>query len=413
MLRQFAKDRKGSTTLVFALAIPVFLGGIVMAVEVGHWHQNKSRLQNMADNAAIAAAREIRILADRADAQLTAQGDAFENGFDFSIGKITAHNPPISGNYVGKKGVEIILEQDQPLYLGKYFLDQQITHKIRATALILDGVPACVLALSPDASPGLKISGSAQIDITGCSAHSNSYATGAMEMSGSASFTADCASAIGTILGEEDMNLTACSGAEEHALQMSDPYSDLSVPAGVAAMPCIKPKKKSKSVETLASGRYCKSISTNGTYVLEDGGTFIFDGADLSLQSSASVLTGKNVTLIFMNGGLFNNINGGLINLSAKTSGEYSGVVMYADRDTTPIGSNMTLNGNQTSTIEGVLYFPTIDLKLNGASSSTSDCTHVIAYTVEFTGNTKLTNTNCAGVGTSEIGGADGVALFE
>ena len=413
MLRQYLSDRSGSTTLVFALSIPLFLGGIVMAVEVGHWQQNKSRLQNIADNAAIAAAREVRVLSDDADAQTTAEGDAFENGLNFSKGTLVAHNPPISGKYVGRDGVEVVIEQNQDLYFSRYFLKRQVRHEVRATALVLEGIPACVLSLSPTAAPGIKISGSSDIDITGCSAHSNSYASGAMEMSGSSSFTADCASAIGTILGADQMNLTQCLGAEEYALQMDDPYADVSVPADVNAMPCEKASGPKKGVMSLVPGRYCKSISTNGEIALATGGTYIFDNAELALQSGSAKLTGTNVTLIFMNGGTFKNINGGLVNISAKTTGEYAGIAMYMDRDTTPIGTNLTINGNQNSTVEGVYYFPTVDLKINGSSTSTSDCTHIIAYTVEFTGDAFLANTNCEGVGTSEIGGASGVALFE
>ena len=413
MLRQYFTDEKGATALVFSLAAPVLIGGVIMAVEVGHWHQKQSSLQTIADNAAIAAAREIKTLKEKANVKTTAEGDAFENGFDFSLGTVTAYSPPVSGDFVGKDGVQIMVEQNQPLYFGKYFIDRQITHKVSATALIIDGIPACVLSLSPDASPGIKISGSANVDITGCSAHSNSYATGAMEMGGSASFTADCASAIGTILGEEQMNLTACSGAQANSLPMDDPYADLTVPANVAAMPCQKLQKTGKKSIHLPSGRYCKTVSYNNAITLDDGGTYIFDASDLTLQSNAASLTGTNVTLIFMNGGLFRNVNGGLINLTAKTSGDYAGVLMYVDRDTTPVGTNLTFNGNQNSTMEGVLYFPTVDLKIDGASTTTSECTHVIGYTVEFTGNAKLANTNCEGVGTTEIGGVSGIALFE
>jgi len=232
-------------------------------------------------------------------------------------------------------------------------------------------------------------------------------------MSGSAAFTADCASAIGTILGEDQMNLTACSSAQENSLQMDDPYEHVEVPAGVSAMPCEKVNTSKKGAVTMPAGRYCKSVSTNGELLLEDGGTYIFDGADLSLQSSSAKMTGTNVTLIFMNSGLFKNINGGLINLSAKTTGDYAGIVFYMDRHTTPLGTNLTINGNQNSTVEGVYYMPTVDLKINGSSTATSDCTHIIAYTVEFTGNAFLANTACEGVGTSEIGGTNGVALFE
>src|SRR4051812_9640370 len=60
-LKRCRADRRGSTALTFALATPVLLGAVALAVDYSNLSLRKTRLQEVADTAALAGARELRL----------------------------------------------------------------------------------------------------------------------------------------------------------------------------------------------------------------------------------------------------------------------------------------------------------------------------------------------------------------
>src|SRR4051812_20959254 len=60
-LRRCVADRRGSTALTFALAGPVLLGAVALSVDYSNLSLRKSRLQELADSAALSGARELRL----------------------------------------------------------------------------------------------------------------------------------------------------------------------------------------------------------------------------------------------------------------------------------------------------------------------------------------------------------------
>ena len=418
-LKRFRRDQSGAVAIAFVLALPLFIGAIAMAVEVGYWRQNNAQLQSAADMAAIAGARELVMTKQGSAVQLASIGEAYENGFDLANGTYQVFSPPQTGTHAGKNGVEIVLNLKQDRYFTSIFSNAAITHSVRAVALLVNGDPPCVLSLHPTASQSIKVSGSSQVNMESCAVHSNSTASDSLTMSGSGSLTTSCAYSSGGITNPEDITLTDCGAVGVNQPSMDDPYADVDVPDDVDTMPCTSPISTGSWSITVTPGLYSldcnnKKDLTTKDIVLEDGGTFIFDGIDLEVTSSTGSLVGSGVTLIFMNGATFKNNNGGVIDISAKTTGEYAGILFYGDRDTSDPNQVVKINGNQNAKMEGVFYFPVQDVRFNGGATSTSDCTHIVASTVEFTGNAKLSNVGCEALGTKGIGGASGsVALVQ
>lgn len=54
MFRKLLKDRTGAMAVVIAASLPVFLGGVALAVDVAQWTLAKRTLQRQADSAALA-----------------------------------------------------------------------------------------------------------------------------------------------------------------------------------------------------------------------------------------------------------------------------------------------------------------------------------------------------------------------
>ena len=96
--------------------------------------------------------------------------------------------------------------------------------------------------------------------------------------------------------------------------------------------------------------------------------------------------------------------NSSSITLSAPTSGSTAGIVLFQDPNAPTSGSD-TFAGGAVVALTGAVYFPNQALYFSNGTSSTSSCTQLIAWRVNFSGGTTLSNT-CSGTGTVAIGAA-------
>jgi len=150
--------------------------------------------------------------------------------------------------------------------------------------------------------------------------------------------------------------------------------------------------------------RYCGDIGLGGLLELTTKGVYIFDGASIFFKSKGSMKgPPEGVTMIFMNGSIIENTNGGAMEVYAQPDGPYAGVLMYSDRNTSNPNDIIRLNGNQGARFEGALYFPTQKLDFRGGADLVSDCTQIVAYEIEFSGDAALTNRDCGPRGTRSI----------
>ncbi|HXV29445.1 MAG TPA: pilus assembly protein TadG-related protein, partial [Sinorhizobium sp.] len=92
--RAFGADRKGATAIIFAVSLPVLVGGAGLGVEVGYWHLSQRELQTAADLAANAGAVALRGGASDSDVYDVSLREADENGFEPTNGVITVNTPP-------------------------------------------------------------------------------------------------------------------------------------------------------------------------------------------------------------------------------------------------------------------------------------------------------------------------------
>ena len=423
MLKNYLNDEEGAAAFVFAIMIPVLIGGISLAVELGHWNQKKSKLQDLADVTAKAAAYEMMVLGQKAyekdngteKYKLAGKGHAFENGFNFSSGVVSVLSPPPAGKYAGRTDmVEVTLTDKQDLYFAQYIGTKEFNLTTKATAYIVDEAEACILTLSPDKGPSVSIGGSAAVNLTDCAVHANSSAVNAIDVE---DLTAACISSVGGIRTSNE-TVIDCPKVKDYSRTVRDPYADMSVPSNVSSMGCMSKgdiTKINKWDIRVKPGRYCTNLVSNGSIYM-DPGTYYFDDASLITKSQHSLVYGRGVTLVFMNGGRFGGANGGTISVTAPkppTSEPFPAIAFYFDPATTPLDDWMTINGNQQSLIEGVFYAPNTNIKMNGTANSTSKCTQIVSYSAHFTGNAGFTNENCEALGAKQIGGLSGVALVE
>ena len=396
---------------MLAVAFPALVGAFILTMEVGYWFHTKTNLQNTADMAAMAGARQYVTSADVTASKIAVIADAKDNSFDPEVGDLETHIPPISGAYTADAAVQVQIEQEVPTFFVHMFLSDPIFTNVNAVARIGSATEeACVVSLSTSGT-GVTVGGSTSVSLDGCVIHSNSVSTSAIIDNGNPILTAGCVSAVGGVdLGSNNMVLD-CDTPWESVPPIADPFDYLTAPE-LAGTNCDDDPTVSGNGNTRLTNisgdtdgdgivRLCNDFDIYGTVNL-DPGTYVIDGAEIDFNADAA-LVGDDVTLIFMNDADITTINNSnRLDLEAPTTGDYAGVVIYGDPDTMSSNS-WTFNGQALVSLEGAAYLPTIDLTyVGGAGVLATGCTQLVANTVTFSGNSGFQN-NCEPMGLDPI----------
>lgn len=379
----YIPDRRGATALVVALSSPVLMGAAGFGAEAGFWTYRQRLLQQYADAAAFAGAIELLNGGQSQTIASTAEASLKANGLRDDIGSFAAVSPPATGPFAGTFAVEVSVKEEWPRFFTALFFEGDVTLAASATAHFDESSEVCMLALDTAASGAATMSGSANVKLNGCSLVSNSRASNALSISGAATLNASCVGAVGGISSTSTgINLSDCTAPRPNMPAVKDPYAG--VPEPTVSGPCKTPNNlggASSSVYNITGGRYC-GLSMSRTVNLAPG-MYIIDGGELNISSSA-LINGTGVTFFLTNGASLK-INGSAeIQLSAPTSGTYSGLLFFGDRSGAPV-SNL-LNGSAGSVFNGATYFPNDHLEIRGSNSVGAGCTQFIARTLDLRG---------------------------
>jgi hypothetical protein len=259
-----------------------------------------------------------------------------------------------------------------------------------STASYTTAANACILALNPSASKAVDFAGNSTLDLVGCTVMSNSIASDSLNVQGSASVTVPCMYAVGGATNGGSTTLTVCSSVKTQQPPVADPYSSLVMPTSSGS--CTNPGNSS----TYSAGHYC-SMDLKNTVTLNPG-VYIIDGGNLKINANANV-TGSGVTFYLENGASVSMNGNSDVQISAPTTGTYAGFLFISDRSNT---SGITINGNNSSSVTGIIYAPDASVTYLGNFAGTNGCTQIVAQTVEWSGNTTF-NDNCANAGIGQV----------
>lgn len=413
-------DQSGATAVMIGLAAPVLILGMGLGAETGYWYFLQRQLQQAADVSAYAAGVLKRVDGSEADMKAAALRAATASGFSSTLGTLTFNNPPSSGAFTSNNEVvEVILRRNQPRLISSLISEEPLQLSGRAAAQVLKSSSACVLALSPTASEAITITGSAAVTLNGCDIASNSNAADSLEVSGSGSLSAGCAHTVGEADVTAAVTLSNCANqVQEYAPPVLDPYKDVPEPS-IAGQSCEGnnvggPGGEVKLVPTndlqdnlgkstgIKAMYFCSGLTIKGDVHFSPG-VYIIDGdklsEDLSLTGGAKI-TGENVTFYFRNSASMQLTGNGNVQISAPTSGIYSGILVFGSRNQT--GVTHQLLGTTNYSLNGAIYAPASDINFQGNSSSSTGCTQIIADTITFTGNSSM-GSGCSASGTEDI----------
>ncbi|MCT7374355.1 pilus assembly protein TadG-related protein [Chelativorans salis] len=413
-LRTVTKDERGAVAVIAAVVFPVVVGAIGLGAESGYWYLEQRKLQHAADVAVYAAAVRYRASDDQTAVEAAALRTASGTGYEPDIGTISVG--PLSGSTPANGKISVDLTETHARLFSSIFSGKPMLLAARAVAEIKGGSKACVLALSKSASGAVTVTGSTDVELSGCSVVSNSSASDAFLMkNGSALMSTECVYTVGGAVTTTGLTLTGCSGAVEYAPPTPDPLAGIAEPGRmeIDQLPCRDLSYISDTTYTfdhLPSGqeaiRFCGGLDIKGTIDLKPG-LYIIDGGEFTVSAGA-FLTGTGVTFLLTGSATAKLTGNGDIDLSAPTTGPYAGVLLFGSRDST--GLNHQVTGNSESRLEGALYTPTGTIDFTGNSTVAGGCTQIIADRVNFTGNSTMQT--CAST-TNEIVVGQSIAIVE
>jgi hypothetical protein len=388
----FRAREEGNVALMMGIVAPALVGALGLGAEVTYWQLEQRSLQSAADAAAYSGAGQLSQNRSLTDIKSAASAAAYASGLHATRGLTpVVHSPPVSGKFIGESfAVEVVLTENVPRLFTGVFLEGNTTKiAARSVATTAGARPSCVLALNGAAAGAVTFSGSSTLELDGCDIASNSIANDAVDFSGATSVRVGCVSAVGEVEGAAGrLTLEDCAEPFTDSRLAPDPFEDRTVPT---AGPCDTGLRNAlnnnpSTVVTVSPGTICSNVGIKGEVTFSPG-VYIFDNADISVNSTAT-LRGTDVTLVLLNGAEIKMNGGADIQLIAPDdpNDPLAGMVIMSDGG----GSNVshTLNGNSATSFQGAVYLPGSHVQFSGSNvAAPGACTLLVADTIEFTGN--------------------------
>lgn len=364
-LGRLRESRSGQVALITALvAVPLAMA-VGLAVDFARASTAREQMQTALDAAVIAGARNAgsswtTVASTTFDADLAASVTVKSRSFALDA----------DGNY-GGTAVGALKTS-----FGGLFSIDVVTMSVKATAVRQSaGNKVCILLLSTTASPGLLLNSGANLNAPNCEVHVKSTGNPAATFNAGTVFTTQKTCVAGSSVldnGGTHASLTkSCTTA-------SDPFAG-TLPTPASSSCTSSGANYNGGNVTLSPGVYCYGINFNGTTNLTlNPGVYVIKSGNWNFNGGTIVGTG--VTIYFADTSYIQFNGTSSLNLTAPTSGTYSGLLMY--EATGLAKSSFTINATNGATIAGLIYLPSRNLTLNAGASATSNNLTVVLQTL-------------------------------
>lgn len=390
------RRQRGFVLIASALVLVMLFAFLGLVVDVGMMRYWKRRAQNAADAAAIGALQEVNMSGSGADYGTAGQNAAVENGFTNGQGGVTVqvNMPPTMGAYAGiKQYAEAIVTKPVPTTFLSILNIASATVSARSTATA-QASDVCIYAMQGSGDGTFSVSGSAVFD-NSCGVGVNSTGGKALSVGGSACLAASSASVVGNYNGVVSQSCNPKTGSisvNTGVAALTDPFASVPAPSVGA---CNQTNFSSGSSQTIYPGVYCGGIKLTGGTLTVSPGMYILNGGGLTVNAGTT-MNGTGVTFYntSSSGHAYKQVtlNGSAtIVLKAPVSGTYESILFFNDRSTASNVTASNISGNNSSVIEGTLYFPSVTVQFTG-NSSLAAYTIAVANKVNVTGNTNFNN---------------------
>ena len=389
--RSFLTDLGGGVAMTFAVSTPAVLGATALAVDYSNLGFARGRLQELADSAALGAARELRLAQGANSALVVAQNFVNANARTVSPNGVTFDGAIASD----KSSVTVTLSSSVPLYVAQAMGMLTSTVGAKATAKLTNGPPLCVVGLDQNSNWGIALDQSARLMANGCTVYSNSPKPNGLASQSSSLLQSSLACVVGGVGGGSanfsPQPKTGCP-------VLRDPLASRATPSVGACDPTKSNTVISSGSVSLYPGVYCGGLRVTGSATVSlMAGTYVMKDGDLRVDTGAT-LSGTYVGFYFTGDSKFRFDSASNLNLSAPKDGVMAGMLFFQNPNADK--ATFQLDSNNASNLLGTIYLPKGDLQFGGNQpvAQNSAFTIIVANTVYLhAGPTMYMNTNYAG----------------
>lgn len=413
----FWHNRQGGTAILFALMMPVLIGGLGLGAEVSNWYLTQRSMQNAADAAVLVATSN-----GGTNYDVEGKAVAAQLGWADGVNNVVVtvlQNVACPGG--GNTCYSATVSNSVPLYLspvvGYGGTGTSSRQDLVATAIATKGAIQrnyCILALAPLAAgiSDFTTNGGPKANLAGCSIKSNANA-----VCHGSDLNADFGDAVGT---SNNCGKVQNSGVPPSA----DPYSGLAanIPAdtcggsypqepsqhGDPALPVANTWTGAKAL--IGNVQVCGDLKLTGNVTINApaGAVLVIQNGQLDTNGfTIQTASGSAVTVVFSGSNAVAATHaptgGGTLDIAAPTSGPWSGVALYQDPKLTS-GVDIAAAGNSpTWNLTGLVYLPNAGVTFSGPvnkSSNGQSCFALVVKDITVTGTgAVLSSGSCAAAG--------------
>lgn len=367
----------GQIALIAALGLPALTMVVAGAIDLSRVASDRSRLQDIADAAALAGAGELALVV-REDAAM----ERVEGLVDGHVSE-WERSPTITRSVrVVRDGTQRIMEVQIDAVSPSFFMNLLPPggwkFDVVSRAVSVARTPLCVLGIQTDRNRVLNLRNSSRLRAPECMVHSNRdilVEGGRIE--------AEMVQAVGSAQGQ--ISPTPGTGAAE----IADPLAALRIEERtVCSSPRFNGDYQTGTVR-LPPGVHCGTMKMEGDSRLELApGEHFFRLGALIVKDDA-VLEGQDVAVIFDRASNFEFRDRAQVDLDGRRSGPYAGMVLVASRQNT---GNFTITSEHVDRLLGVIYVPSARLLVEGRAdvARESAWTVIVAKTIRLTGSASL-----------------------
>ncbi len=389
--RSLARDERASIIVKFALLLPVMFGMVGGTVDYGMLIRQKALLQNAADAAATAAAKEFTLI-DTSKHDINAMTQAKVEAFMRASGQSTAGSYQVVGRaQLEPLQVSVQATQDYTTPFG-VLRGSASRLSVRSVAQVIGRPHICVLGLEEQEAGTIELWTNARMTAQNCAVYSNSTSSAGIKSKNNAVLSATLICSAG---GSDGGKSSFQPGPLTDCPVLEDPLAGRPAPI-VGSCTNTGRKIVSESV-TLMPGVYCGGIEISGSsvvelspgiYVMKDGPLVVKDSASLSGVDVGFYLTGANAWFKFE--------TGSSISLAAPKGGVMAGLLFHEAATQSVAYSHQILSDNARLML-GTIYLPRGDLVIdaNKPIADQSAYTAIVARTLRlYSGPNLVLNTN-------------------
>ena len=407
LLRHYLHDKRGSIATITVLLIVPLTAILGLGTEAGTWYLIQRSEQNAADSAVLAAAQNGII--NPGGTTYINEGKQVASNFGYLASEVTPVNgqtcpAPYSGSGCYKVTISRSVQVNLPRLVGYRGTNGSGSQTVVATAMAASidyPISTCITSLG-DVSNSYRVDGGPSLVLNGCSIATNGDAkcAGANSTGGATYF----------FVAGNNNGCTPVGGTGAVTDPYTTRYPRTNIPGGNTCGSNAGGYHSTPitgSVNVTAS-HYCGDVNLTGNVTASTGGVMVIENGSLNLNGNT--FTGSGLTIIFTGqtvAGLSPSHTpptNGTLDISAPTSGNWSGVALYQDPslttgvDWTSAGSSLNWN------ITGLIYMPHSNIRFSGDINNATggaNCFAIVDWTFRVDGNVGIAEgqTGCTSAG--------------